>query len=534
VADQLRPDSLKWALTHILRFGDTDLFPVPFEYKAIEHSWDGLQGELVSLDLSTYEPRSLRRFLVPKPGGGFRVAIQLDPIDTLLYTAMIYEAAALIEQQRVSPERRIACAYRVEIDANGQFFRAQNGWPDYHEQSTLLAQSGKYNYVLTADIADFYNQISHHRVRNALELAGASPERARNVEQFLMNLAALQSRGIPVGPSASILLSEACLSDVDSFLLRKGYVHTRYSDDFRIFCTNRCEAHRALHDLSDYLYTAHRLTLQSSKTRPVPIAEFVETELLDPERLEEQGKTEKLNQLMNVLEEYIEAAYSSFGDGVSIEEIIDGLPEEQLRIARDNIVELFDACLQKTPLHLGLSRYLLRRASALQTGVLQERVLENLDTLAPVMRDTAKYLTKSMRASTAVTIGNGLIKFVTTSDLAFIPYLRLWIASIFLEKLTAEFGNVIYPLFEDIDDRLGVRPMALLACELKLLDWVRERKETWNNHSPWDRRSIVWAASVLPQDERGFWLKRVQGSGDILDRAVAKAILGGLRFTSGG
>jgi len=331
MADQLRPESLKWVLTHVLRFGDTDIFPVPFEYKAIEHSWDSLQDELTSIDLSTYEPRSLRRFLVPKPGGGFRVAIQLDPLDTFLYTAMIYEAAELIEKQRVPPDRKIACSYRIDIDANGQFFRTQNGWPDFHEHSTLLAESGKYNYVLTADIADFYNQISHHRVRNALEIAGVSSVRAKNVEDFLMNLTALQSRGIPVGPSASILLSEACLSDVDTFLLRKGYVYTRYSDDFRIFCTDRCETYRALHDLSDYLYTAHRLTLQSSKTRPVPIGEFIETELLDPEKLEAQGKTEKLNELVSILQVHIAETYSSFAGEVSIEEIMDSLPEEQLR-----------------------------------------------------------------------------------------------------------------------------------------------------------------------------------------------------------
>jgi hypothetical protein len=534
MADQLRPESLKWALTHVLRFGDTDIFPVPFEYKAIEQCWGVLQQELASIDLSTYEPRSLRRFLVPKPRGGFRVAIQLDPVDTLLYTAIVYEAAELIEQQRVVPDRRIACAYRVEIDANGQFFRTKDGWPDFHEQSTQLAESGKYGFVLTADIADFYNQISHHRVRNALELAGVPLERAKNVERFLMNLTALQSRGIPVGPSASILLSEACLGDVDTNLLRKGYVHTRYSDDFRVFCTDRGEAYRALHDLSDYLYTAHRLTLQSSKTRPVPVGEFIETELLDPERLEEQGRIEKLNGLVEMFQEYVSAVYSSSGDEVTIEEIIDTFPEEQLRVARQNITDLFDVCLEKAPLHLGLSRYLLRRATALQTGVLQGRVLNNMDVLAPVMRDVARYLVRSMRAGTANAIGNGLIHFVANSDLAFIPYLRLWIIYVFLQKLVTEFSDSIYGLFEKAGDHLGVRPMALLARELGLLDWVRERKEIWNNHGPWDRRSIIWASSVLPQDERGFWLKRVQNAGDVLDSVVASTVLSGLQFTSGG
>ncbi len=37
MADQLRPDSIEWAIAHIRRHGDTDLLPVPFEYEAIEH-----------------------------------------------------------------------------------------------------------------------------------------------------------------------------------------------------------------------------------------------------------------------------------------------------------------------------------------------------------------------------------------------------------------------------------------------------------------------------------------------------------------
>jgi hypothetical protein len=524
MSDLLKPESLKWALTHIMRFGDTDLFPVPFEYTAIEYDWDSIEEELARVDLSTYETRSLRRFLVPKPGGGYRVAIQLDPLDTLIYTALVYEAADLIEKQRIPIERRVACSYRIKIDARGQFFRAMNGWPDFYEHSKELAESGKYNYVLTADIADFYNQINHHRVRNALEVGGVSSERAKNIENFLMNLTALQSRGIPVGPSASILISEACLSDVDMFLLRKGYIHTRYSDDFRIFCASRSEAFRALHDLSDYLYTSHRLTLQSVKTRPVPLSEFIKTDLLDPERLEEQGKTEKLNELLEILQDHISARYASITDEESIEDILKDLPDREFQIVRDNLVELFDVCLSKTPLHLGLARYLLRRAASLQSGVLQNRVLNNLDLLAPVMRDVAKYLKRSMRSRTAFEIGSNLIRFIQNSDLSFIPYLRLWITDIFLTKLTSRFKDSVYTLFEETRTQLGIRPIALLAYELKLVDWVREQKEIWNNYGPWDRRSIIWAASVLPQDERKFWLKRVQDSGDLLDRVVAKAV----------
>jgi hypothetical protein len=523
--DQIKPESLDWSLTHISRFGDTDIFPVPFEYDAIRHCWTGIKNWIAKVDLESYECRSLRRFLIPKPQGGYRVAIQLDPIDTLIYTALVYEAAELIEQQRMPLERRIACSYRIEIDSKGQFFRAKNGWNDYHDVSLELAESGNYEYVVSADVADFYNQISHHRVRNALESAGVTSDRAKNVENFLMNLTGGQSRGIPVGPSGSILLAEACLSDVDSFLLRKGYIHTRYVDDFRIFCATRTEAYQALHDLSEYLYTSHRLALQSSKTRAIPIEDFINHEILDPERLENQSKTNKINEILLMLSYYV-----GYGGEVEYQEIAeDDLSPDELRdIVRENLIELFDACLSKQPLKLGLARYLLRRATRLETAVLQDRVLGNLETLAPVMRDVATYLLKTTRSNTATKVGEALIHFTQTSDLAFMSFLRLWALHILVEKLAFEFEQPVSKICRSVRNQLGVRPFALLARNLRYLDWVRAQKETWQNNGPWDRRAVIWAATAMSEDERGFWLKRVQNAGDILDNAVAKAALSGI------
>src|SRR5271170_437071 len=122
--DQLNPASLDWALTHILRFGDTDIFPVPFEFEAISHSWLSIRPALERLDLCEYVPSVGQRILVPKPGGGFRVTVQLDPIDSILYTALAFEAAESIEQSRVDRSQQVACSYRINLDANLPAWRA--------------------------------------------------------------------------------------------------------------------------------------------------------------------------------------------------------------------------------------------------------------------------------------------------------------------------------------------------------------------------------------------------------------------------
>lgn len=150
--DFLTPAALDWALTHVKKFGDTDIFPVPFEFDAIAHAWTALKGELASRDLEVLRIRSARRFLVPKPGGGFRAAVQLDPLDALIYTALVYEMAPTLENARIPASQKIACSYRIQLDPNGSFFGPSNGWHDFHGRSSELIASCEYTHVLTADI----------------------------------------------------------------------------------------------------------------------------------------------------------------------------------------------------------------------------------------------------------------------------------------------------------------------------------------------------------------------------------------------
>lgn len=49
--DNLKQESLDWTITHINRYGDTDIFPIPFEYAAIKHSWQNLRDELIKINL---------------------------------------------------------------------------------------------------------------------------------------------------------------------------------------------------------------------------------------------------------------------------------------------------------------------------------------------------------------------------------------------------------------------------------------------------------------------------------------------------
>jgi hypothetical protein len=88
---KLRETSLDWALKHALNLGDTDVFPLPFEYQALESDWSETREYLRGIDLLQWEVRPLRTLLAPKGKFGFRIITQVDPLDFLLYAAAIKE-----------------------------------------------------------------------------------------------------------------------------------------------------------------------------------------------------------------------------------------------------------------------------------------------------------------------------------------------------------------------------------------------------------------------------------------------------------
>lgn len=284
--DCLRADSLNWALAHILRFGDTDVLPVPFEYQAIKAFQHDIIPKLASVDLKSYRTKSFTRQLIPKSSLGFRIVIQPDPIDTLIMNAAAYEACQNVESYRAAVDEKIACSYRLDPQPDGVLFTNGTGWNDFHEASKINSNREDISFVVVADIADFYSQVYHHRLENALESSGVTRERAKNIETILQTLTANTSSGIPVGPTFSAVFAEATLADVDSFLQRKALLHTRYVDDFRIFTTDYKSAVKALHDLTEYLHNTHRLSLQGAKTRILTKQDFIDNELYDPSEAE--------------------------------------------------------------------------------------------------------------------------------------------------------------------------------------------------------------------------------------------------------
>jgi hypothetical protein len=504
----LKKESLDWAFSHVQRFGDGDIFPVPFEFAAYRPVWGAVRGYLAGVDVAHYEITGGLKMMVPKHTEGFRGATQLNPLDSLLYMALVFESAEEIERFR--KPRDVACAYRLAISKDGTLFEKDSGWSEFHNSSKALLDRPDCRFVLTADISDYYNQISHHRVQGALAQAGVDENRSQVIERFLGNVNALHhSRGIPVGPAVSILLAEACLSDVDNFLSR-GYRHTRYVDDFRVFCGSSEEALKALHDLSDYLYTAHRLSLQAGKTRIFSKDEFRKEELFDPVLRERQAKKQRLEELLDSLRDQ---GYPEASDMVDEDEV-----------AIEVLKELVGEVIKRRYFPLALARYVLRRAGSLRSRAILPEVLENILRFVPVLRDLMLYLLKTAHPRHYSNIGRALEVLIAQSDYRAIPFVQYWV-------LTAIQAVPGFALVEKAlawsnasDASIRDRMLALTARAYNLADWVRGKKETWANVSPWAQRANIWASSILPRDERSHWLQPIRNNSEMSLKAMADGV----------
>ncbi|MDD9962055.1 MAG: RNA-directed DNA polymerase [Gammaproteobacteria bacterium] len=511
---QVSSDALDWAIQHIGRHGDTDIFPVPFEFDVLAKQWNSLKSQLASTHIGQAKMRPHLVFEVPKMTFGFRIAHQLDPIDALIYAALVYEMGEAIEAARLPAD--VVCSYRFRPSTHGDFYPQDSGWQVYADRSRQYADT--HTHILYIDIADFYNQVNHHRVTGSLETCGISSPRARNVEKFLSRFTAKQSRGLPVGPSGSHLLAESCLTDIDSFLKQAGVPFVRYTDDFRVFADSKTELTSLLQRLTRFLSDNHGLALQTGKTEIENTNNFIRARLSDP------GHTfnEQLDGRLMELAEFLSELSEEMGYGtVSLEEISD---QDVAQEASELLVDSFKQILEKKPARLGPLKSLVRKARAWRSVNLLPLVLDELDVLLPIMGDVCRYI-HAVCPDNHNTVADRLITAIGSSDYVSCDYIAMWVLELFAQRPDLNDFQRSLSFAQEYESTLGLRPQALLARAHKEPYWVRSHKSDVANLRPWDRRAVIYAASALPQSERNAWLSMVRKLvSDPIDAAVAKSI----------
>jgi hypothetical protein len=84
MAYRVSQQSLELAVRHLVRYGDTDIFPHLPELAFLADQETAVVEELAKLDLDSYMPAGAIEALAPKGRYSFRIAHQLSALDTLL------------------------------------------------------------------------------------------------------------------------------------------------------------------------------------------------------------------------------------------------------------------------------------------------------------------------------------------------------------------------------------------------------------------------------------------------------------------
>jgi len=506
-----RRDSFTYAVRNIARYGDTDVFPFPPE----NHIFHDRQEDTVHLleDMS----RDLKSCIENTPPiadntlslvtyEGYRWVTQIDPIWNAYFLGLVLKLSPEIERARIGTGDGVVFSHRMRIDDEKASLFADNAWNDFIERSDLLAQEN--NYVVTADIADFYGHLYHHRVDNALQ--DALSERIEEIAQIdllLRRFSGGASYGLPIGGPAARILSEATLNRVDQLLRVKGITFCRYADDYRLFAKSQEEAYRHLYLLTESLLRHEGLSLQKQKTRVLRAGDYLRSPLFLPVDSDDLTPAERQERRFLRLSLRFDP-YSSTAD------------EDYERLQTDlqefDIVQMLTDEVNKSRINTAVVRRLARALKVLDRDIQHAAVgtiLKSLEMLAPalpVVLQVLSHLFPQLSEDTQRSVTGELRRRI--KDEAYfmmVPVNLAYALRVLQYENSAENVSLADKIFNLPDSPAFIqRDVVYLMYGWGRRDWISDQRRRWANLHPWVQRAVFLASYSL-LDEGSHWRRTV-------------------------
>lgn len=505
--------SLDWALNHAKNYGDTVFFPEAFEYLAIEQDWANIKQWLKKQDLREWKRGPYRRFLALKQSYSYRFITQLDPLEYLVFTALLYSIGPQLEAIRIPKDQEIVFSWRFKAEPNGRMYDPLFKWVNFNNKCLELARKKEHSWVIMADIADFFSKIYFHPLEQAVAMATSKSDKAYCLLQMIKNWNEKVSYGLPVGLAGSRIIAEATIDDVDKMLLGMDYKYCRYADDFRIFCTDEASAVDILEELTSFLFDRHGLTLQPIKTAILETNEYIRKFDISPEKAELESLTAKFSELLE--EAGIEDDYETEIDydslSADLQEEIDNL----------NLESLFKEQLKKDKQDPFVISFILYRLGQLNNDNILDDILANIAKLQPVMHSVVQYIIalRDLSIAKREKIGKKIIEAAENKILG--KYTRASLLSIFTHSNEFDNESAFERLYKKTDDLNSRRKLVLALGRAKKEHWFLAQKKAFSQMDPWTARAFLAAFSCVNKDAREPFYRSVQGK-DVLWDAIIK------------
>lgn len=507
---KLDQTSVEWAITSLDRHGDTDLFPKPVELKTLTHNFSRAVAKICALDISSHQPSAPRRFIVPKDDLSYRAATQLDPLDSVILTALVYQYGHQIEKRRRPTSESSVFSYRFSPSPNGDLYASQDAWNRFWSHAFDLSESN--NVALVVDISDFYNQIYHHTIENQLVESGFPNQVIKWILRLLETVSAKVSRGIPTGPHAAHILAEASLIPVDNSLSARGLTFCRFVDDIIVFSDDEPSARTTLYQIAEILDKQQRLQLQKGKTKILTSGDLRQ---YCRQMIEDRPINDLERLILEIIKKY------SKGDpyrAVYLSEVSD----DDLKAFQPEAVEkvLEDYLSKETPDFVRL-RWFLRRLAQVGHEAAVAYCLSNFEKMMPAVSDICNYFVSVSNADVHLdweAVGKRLVDLLDNKVVNSNEYFQMSILSLFHRKTQLDHIPSLVRRYRSSSPFLR-REIILAAAEASQPDWLRELKEEVPSMDPWTKRSFFYAARQLPAEERKFFL-RFASADDLMESLI--------------
>lgn len=501
---------IELALKNITQFGDTDIFPFPFEnhvfYDYSEEMLQHIKGinQGFPQELNDSPPVNIA---TSSPTGylGFRWATQIDPVWNAYFLALVLSIATDIETQRLgfSENHNNIYSYRFSPDTStGSLFNKDINWSQFHSDSYDFVKDSDTEFVVVTDIADFYSRIYHHRLEVALRRLGIQSDTPNKIMTILQAFSGTNSYGLPIGGPAARILAELALNSTDRLLVSKRIIFNRFVDDFHIFAKTKDEAHSALNFLAMKLMKNEGLSLQKHKSQILSKSEFLQ---ISESRFQDASENPAEAERFRFLN--LPINYDPYSDNA--DEQYEALKEE---LNQFNIVGLLNEELRKVKIHQHLGKQILKSFIALDDLVVShafDSICQKMDSLYPIfptLMITATRVFERLLPQTKSNLQEVLRNLAFTNSYITQPELHAAYLVKFLgRESSTENEQALIHLFETFRDSILVRNHILqVMIRWKSHHWLSDQKTSFGTMNRWERKLFIIASYVLG-DEGRHW-----------------------------
>jgi hypothetical protein len=516
------------AVRNIVRFGDTDIFPFPYETRMFEDAFEDVVASLVD----THANFKMRLVEAPPVNvsttstvgyTGYRWATQIDPYWNAYFLGLVISLGEEIEKSRCS--RALVYSYRFKTDTtDSSLFDKTVGWRNFQQDSLDLAiASPQLPFVVSCDIADFYPRVYHHRLENALDRLDPAKDRSFKLKKLLQTFSGTNSYGLPVDGPAARLLAELALDSLDHLLEINQVILKRYVDDFIIFAGSKEEAHSHLTLLSRKLMENEGLTLQKTKTNLMSREEFIS---LTSARL--RGFDEDEDSPMKARFLSLPIRFDPYSPTAAVEyEAI------KASLGDFDLLGMLGSEFQKSKINQPFSRQLIRAFAVTEPHVLSGAfriIFDSIVDLYPIFSTIAQVAISNwerFEPATQKAITDAVVKLIREDSFILKTEINLgYVIRLLARQNTPQAQILVAGIYRANPSSMLVATLATQAMgRWKVHYLLSDMKRTFPTMNPWQRRAFV-VCSPLLGDEGDHWHAHNKAKFDFIEWLYAAWAIG--------